>query len=67
MLEQVQRGDQIVTSGGMHGRVTGVADDVLTIEIAERVRVKINRSAVASRTGAGEEAKEGARAKEKSA
>jgi len=67
MLEQIQRGDQIVTSGGMHGRVTGVADDVLTIEIAERVRVKINRSAVASRKGAGDEAKDVAPAKEKSA
>jgi preprotein translocase subunit YajC len=50
LLSQIQRGDHIVTSGGLHGRVTGVADDVLTVEIAERVRVKINRVAVAART-----------------
>jgi preprotein translocase subunit YajC len=49
MLSQIQRGDQVVTTGGLHGKVTGVADDVLTVEIAERVRVKISKSAVASR------------------
>ncbi len=49
MLEQVGRGDQVVTSGGIHGKVTGVADDVLTVEIADRVRVKLNKSAVTSR------------------
>jgi preprotein translocase subunit YajC len=50
MVAAVQRGDTVVTNGGLHGKVTGVADDVLTVEIAERVRVKLNRSAVASRT-----------------
>jgi preprotein translocase subunit YajC len=54
MLTQVQRGDHIVTSGGLHGRVTGIAEDVLTVEIAERIRVKLSRSAVTSRTPGGE-------------
>jgi preprotein translocase subunit YajC len=67
MLEEIRRGDQIVTNGGIHGRVTGVADDVLTVEIADRVRVKLSKSAVASRKSSGEEAKEGSQAKEKSA
>ena len=57
MVAAVQKGDAIVTSGGIHGRVTGVSDDVLTVEIAERVRVKMNRSAVASRVTADKEAK----------
>lgn len=50
MLLQIEKGDGIVTTGGLHGRVTGVTDDVLTIEIAPTVRVKVSRSAVASRT-----------------
>jgi preprotein translocase subunit YajC len=55
MLAQVEKGDAIVTTGGLHGRVTGVTDDVLTVEIAPTVRVKVARSAVASRTaGKGE-------------
>lgn len=52
MISEVQRGDHIVTSGGIHGRVTGVSDDILTVEIAERVRIRMNRSAVASRSAA---------------
>ncbi len=56
MVAAVQRGDSVVTNGGIHGKVTGVADDVLTVEIAERVRVKLNRSAVASRTSLEKEA-----------
>jgi preprotein translocase subunit YajC len=50
MLAQVDKGDSVVTTGGLHGRVTGVTDDVLTVEIAPNVRVKVSRSAVASRS-----------------
>ena len=50
MVAAVERGDQVVTSGGLHGKVTGISDDVLTVEIAERVRVKVNRSAISNRT-----------------
>jgi preprotein translocase subunit YajC len=54
MLTQIQRGDAVVTSGGLHGKVTGVSDDLLTVEIAERIRVKVNRSAISSRTAGAE-------------
>jgi preprotein translocase subunit YajC len=54
MIAQIKKGDQIITSGGMHGRVTGVTEDVITVEIAERVRVKLNKSAVSSRVTPGE-------------
>lgn len=52
MLSQIEKGDAVVTTGGLHGKVTGVTDDVLTVEIAPNVRVKLSRSAVASRTAA---------------
>lgn len=48
MIENLKKGDRIITGGGLHGRITGVNDQVLTVEIAEKVRVKINRSSVAS-------------------
>ncbi|MFQ5514242.1 MAG: preprotein translocase subunit YajC [Myxococcota bacterium] len=57
MIEQIKKGDVVVTTGGLHGRVTGVTEDVVTLEIAERVRVKVNKSAVASRLGPAEGAK----------
>jgi len=50
MLTEIQRGDLVVTSGGIHGKVTGITDDVLTLEIAERVRIKANRSAIVARS-----------------
>lgn len=43
MISQVRKGDRIVTSGGLHGRVTAVSDATLTVEIADKVRVKIAR------------------------
>lgn len=52
MIKAIVKGDEVVTSGGLHGRVTGVTDDVLTLEIAnikgERVRVKVDRNRIES-------------------
>lgn len=52
MLSAIEKGDQVVTAGGLHGKVTGLTDDVLTLEIAalkgERVRVKVSRARVDS-------------------
>jgi preprotein translocase subunit YajC len=46
-IENLKKGDRVVTSGGLYGTITGVTDDAVTIEIAEKVRVKILKSAVA--------------------
>ncbi len=48
MLGGLSKGDQIITSGGIHGRITGIADDVLTVEIAPGVKVKMNKSGISS-------------------
>ena len=59
MLKAIEKGDSIVTAGRIHGSVVGVTDDTLTVEIAalkgERVRVKVARSKIESRTKRGEE------------
>jgi preprotein translocase subunit YajC len=47
MLASVKKGDKIVSSGGLHGVVTGISEDVVTMEIAPKVRVKISRGSVA--------------------
>ncbi len=54
MLTKIEKGDQVVTNGGIHGRVTGVSEDILTIEIANNVRVKLNRAAVQTRSAQAE-------------
>jgi preprotein translocase subunit YajC len=48
MIENLKKGDRIVTGGGLHGRITGLSDKTLTVEISEKVRVKVNRSSIAS-------------------
>jgi len=40
-------GDRVVTSGGLHGIVRGLTDTTVTLEIADNVRVKVTRSAIA--------------------
>lgn len=49
MLSEVAKGDSIVTNGGLYGKVTTVSDDTLTVEVAENVKVKIARNAIAMR------------------
>ncbi|MBE0599325.1 MAG: preprotein translocase subunit YajC [Desulfuromonadales bacterium] len=48
LIENLKVGDQVVTAGGIHGRVAAMQDSVLTLEIATGVKIKINRSAVVS-------------------
>ncbi len=47
MITNLKKGDRIVTSGGIHGRITGLDETTLTVEIADRVRVKVVRANVA--------------------
>ena len=46
MLQNLKKGDRVITGGGIHGRVTGMDDATLTVEIADKVRVKVNRANV---------------------
>ncbi len=47
MISNLKKGDRIITSGGIHGRITGMDDATLTVEIADKVRVKVARGNVA--------------------
>lgn len=46
-IENLKKGDEVVTSGGLYGKITGITDNTVTIEIAEKVRVRVVKSAVA--------------------
>jgi preprotein translocase subunit YajC len=47
LLSTLKRGDQVVTVGGLHGKITGITDKVITLEVAEKVRLKVGRSYIA--------------------
>ncbi|MGB3814181.1 MAG: preprotein translocase subunit YajC [Shinella sp.] len=59
LLKNIRRGDQIVTGGGIVGKVTKVVDDSeLEVEIAEGVKVRVARSGVSEVRVKGEPVKE---------
>jgi preprotein translocase subunit YajC len=49
MLSKIEQGDNVVTIGGLHGKVMNVRDDNVTLEIAEKVRVKVQKTAIQAR------------------
>ena len=56
MLSALQKGDRIITSGGLYGRITGLDETTLTVEIADKVRVKIARANVGAKVQAAQQA-----------
>src|SRR3990170_7562157 len=63
MIAAIRRGDTVVTSGGILGKVTKVDDQELLVEIADGVRVKVVRGTVSEVRGKGEAAAPAAKAK----
>ena len=46
MLGALKTGDRVVTSGGLHGTVTKIAEHTVTIRVADQVRLEFDRSAI---------------------
>ncbi len=46
MVSDLQKGEEVLTSGGILGKITNVNDDFVTLEIAKDVSLKIQKSAV---------------------
>jgi preprotein translocase subunit YajC len=46
LLSALKKGDRVVSSGGLHGVVTGLTDDIVTMEIAPKIRVKVSRGSI---------------------
>jgi preprotein translocase subunit YajC len=61
-LGGLKKGERVVTNGGIHGRITGLTDTVVTLEIAENIKIKVNRNAILA-TGADAEKQAAAPAK----
>ena len=47
MLKLLKTGDKVITNGGIYGTIVGLEDDAVQLRIAEQVKVKISRSAIA--------------------
>jgi preprotein translocase subunit YajC len=48
LVAELATGDEVVTNGGLLGRITRVGESFVTVELAENVQIKVQRHAVAS-------------------
>ena len=48
MVANLKRDDLVITSGGIHGKITAADDLTVTIEIADKVRIKVTRANIAA-------------------
>jgi len=48
LLSNIEKGDKIITSGGVHATIVGLEDKTALIEIAPNVKIKIDRTAIGS-------------------
>lgn len=48
LLSNIEKGDKVVTSGGVHATIVGIEDKTVLIEIAPNVKIKVDRSAIGS-------------------
>jgi preprotein translocase subunit YajC len=55
MLDNLKKGDKIITSGGMYGVIESVGTNTITIKVGENVKVKIGKAYVATLRAASDE------------
>jgi len=48
LLNALKKGDEVITSGGIHGIITAIKGDVVDLKIAEGVKVVLSKSAIAT-------------------
>jgi len=46
MLDELKEGDAVVTLSGIHGTIKKLKDDTVMLQIADNVRIKINRTSI---------------------
>ena len=54
MLNGLTKADEVVTRGGLHGKVVGVDKDIVVLTIAENVKIEVSRGAIEFKKKAGE-------------
>lgn len=51
MIAALKKGDRVVTSGGIYGTVAGVEDQAVMLKVAENVKIRVAKSAIAGLAG----------------
>jgi preprotein translocase subunit YajC len=48
MLEKLTKGDEVITNGGIAGTVSDIGENFITVEIADNVRIRVQKGAIAN-------------------
>jgi len=51
-LENLKKGDSVLTQGGIYGKIVSISDQVVTLEIADKVKVRVSRGHIAGQAPA---------------
>jgi preprotein translocase subunit YajC len=62
MLTELKKGDEVVTQGGIIGKISGITDGELVLQVQEGVRLRVTRASVQGRYTPGERVKTEAKA-----
>lgn len=54
MLDALKKGDEVLTAGGIYGKIHSVTDQVVTLEVAPNVRIRVARARVEGKESKGE-------------
>lgn len=52
MLAAIKKGDNVLTAGGVYGKVVGVAEKAITIDVGDGVKMRVNKNYIQAVTGA---------------
>ncbi len=47
MLNNLKKGDKVITIGGIHGMITNIKDKIVVVKIADNVKIELSRSSIA--------------------
>ncbi len=50
MIDSLAKGDEVMTQSGIYGKVAGVTEKVITLEIADKVKIRVAKTAIAGKT-----------------
>lgn len=48
LLNAIKKGDKVVTAGGMHGTIAGLDEKTILLQVADNVKMKFDRTAIAN-------------------
>lgn len=53
-LKGLKKGDSVITTGGVYGKISSISDNIVTLEVADKVKLRVSRAYIAGAAGSTE-------------